>query len=126
MNNRSKKILVVDDEQMIRINLEAFLEDEGFAVLTAASGEEAIAILTKEPDIAVAIVDIRLSGIDGNTVIMTGYKISPKTKYILHTGSAEYALTPELMALGITNAQILYKPLIDMQALLDVLQQLLG
>ncbi len=119
------KILVVDDENMIRINLEAFLEDEGFEVVSVSSGEQAIEAFQKHNDFDAAIVDIRLPGIDGNAVIAAGHKLSPKTKYILHTGSSEYVLNAELVGIGITEEQILFKPLIEMQSLLDVLQKIL-
>ena len=33
-----KKILVVDDEEVIRLNIEAFLEDEGYDVFSASTG----------------------------------------------------------------------------------------
>ena len=124
--NETKKILVVDDENMIRINLEAFLEDEGFEVVSVSSGEQAVEAFQQHTDFDAAIVDIRLPGIDGNAVIMTGYKVSPKTKYILHTGSSEYVLTPELVEIGITEEQILFKPLLEMQSLLNVLYKILS
>ena len=123
--DKPKKILVVDDEDMIRINLEAFLEDEGFAVVSVASGEEALAALQLHGDIDAAIVDLRLPGMDGTDVISQGQQLSPQTKYILHTGSAEYVLTPQLIELGITEQQILFKPLIEMQILLDALANIL-
>lgn len=124
--NTVKKILVVDDENMIRINLEAFLEDEGFQVVSVDSGEKAVEEFTKHPDFDAAIVDVRLPGIDGNAVVMAGHKLSPKTKYVVHTGSSEYVLNADLISIGITEEQVLFKPLIEMQNLLDILAKLLS
>jgi len=121
----AKKILVVDDENMIRLNLKAFLEDEGFQVESVDSGEKAVEEFTKNSDFDAAIVDVRLPGIDGNAVVMAGHKLSPKTKYVIHTGSSEYVLNEELINIGITEEQVLYKPLIEMQNLLDILNKLL-
>ena len=118
------KILVVDDEDMIRVNLEAFLDDEGFDVIAVATGEEAVEILRTNKEIQIAIVDLRLPGIDGNTVILEGNKCAEKVKYILHTGSSEYVLPQELIDIGIKEYQILFKPLIEMDLLLDLIERL--
>ena len=122
---KTKKILVVDDEEMIRVNLEAFLEDEGFEVVSVPDGEQAVAAFKKMHDLDLAIVDIRLPGIDGNAVVMEGARLSPNTKYILHTGSSEYVLPQELLDLGITDNQVLFKPLIEMNTLTHLIDELI-
>ncbi|HEX5165653.1 MAG TPA: response regulator, partial [Thermomicrobiales bacterium] len=43
------RILIVDDDPTIRSVLEALLEDEGFMPVTAANGQEAVAIVRDEP-----------------------------------------------------------------------------
>jgi len=56
-----KKVLIVDDEQRIIQSITGVLEDEGFRVVTARSGEEAIAVFEKEqPD--VTLLDIWMPG----------------------------------------------------------------
>jgi CheY-like chemotaxis protein len=59
-----KTILVVDDEPNVRLYLRAILEDAGFAVVTAADGEEALKIIKqKSPDfISLDLVMPRKSG----------------------------------------------------------------
>jgi CheY-like chemotaxis protein len=60
------QILVVDDEQNIRILLEAVLESAGYRVVLAARGEEALARATEvHPDLA--LIDLRMPGMDGLT-----------------------------------------------------------
>jgi two-component system, NtrC family, response regulator AtoC len=62
------KILVVDDEKLIRWSLTQELSSDGYQVLSAASGEEALDLLAAEdPDLV--ILDIRLPGVDGLTVL---------------------------------------------------------
>jgi len=57
-------ILIVDDEEGIRESLSGILEDEGYDILTADSGEEAVRILREtSPDLI--FLDIWLTGIDG-------------------------------------------------------------
>ena len=60
----SKCILVVDDEERIRSLLEAYLTQEGFRVVTAVNGREALAVVTRErPDLI--ILDIMMPEMDG-------------------------------------------------------------
>lgn len=65
-----KKILFVDDEDDIREVLQIRLESNGYNVVTAASGEEALEKVTSEkPDLM--ILDIMMPGMDGLTVLKT-------------------------------------------------------
>ncbi|MDZ7271082.1 MAG: response regulator [candidate division KSB1 bacterium] len=57
-------ILVVDDEQVMRDSLRAWLEDEGFAVDTAEDAMKALAMVKERP-YDVAVLDIRMPGMDG-------------------------------------------------------------
>jgi DNA-binding response OmpR family regulator len=60
--------MVVEDEPEIRLVLRTFLEDEGYRVLEAETGEAALAMMLDEsPD--VALIDLRLPGIHGFDVI---------------------------------------------------------
>lgn len=63
----SKTVLLVDDERHVVAVVRAMLEQRGFRVLSAASGEEALELLeTEDPDLA--LLDIILPGIDGATL----------------------------------------------------------
>ena len=103
MKDGKHKILVVDDEDMIRVNLKAFLEDEGFEVEVASTGNEGVSVLSTDDSIDLAIVDIRLPDIDGNEVIQQSMEKTDNVKYILHTGSSEYVLPASLLKLGIKD-----------------------
>src|SRR5690625_2537786 len=59
-----KNILIVDDDQHIRNLVSIFLREQGFTVLQAKHGKEALDILEKEP-CDLAIVDIMMPNIDG-------------------------------------------------------------
>lgn len=58
-------ILVVDDEQRMRKLVKDFLTREGFMVLEAADGEEAVDIFLANKDIAVVILDVMMPKMDG-------------------------------------------------------------
>lgn len=63
-----KRILVVDDEENIRMLYQEELQEEGYEVVTASNGIEALETLSKEPFDLVTL-DIRMPGMDGiNTV----------------------------------------------------------
>ncbi len=62
-----KTVLVVDDEPNIVVPLEFLLEQNGYTVLVASSGEEALEIIAKhKPNLV--LLDIMLPGIDGYEV----------------------------------------------------------
>jgi two-component system response regulator PilR (NtrC family) len=58
------RILIVDDEEVLRDVLDAVLRREGFEILAAASGEEALSVLDSE-EIDLVILDVMLPGISG-------------------------------------------------------------
>lgn len=66
MTNINFKILVVEDEALIRIGIVAALEDVGFVVLEASNADEAIALLVGHLDIRAMFTDIDMpGGMDG-------------------------------------------------------------
>ncbi|HXE72696.1 MAG TPA: response regulator, partial [Candidatus Nitrosotenuis sp.] len=66
----SKTILVADDEPYVLRSIEYILKKEGFRVLTAVDGEEALAkIRSENPDLV--FLDIQMPRMDGNTVCRT-------------------------------------------------------
>jgi DNA-binding NtrC family response regulator len=58
------RVLIVDDEEVLRDVLDAVLRREGFDVLSAASGEEALSVLDAE-EVDLVILDVMLPGISG-------------------------------------------------------------
>ena len=124
MNKAKPRILIVEDEEMVRINLEDFLEDDGFAVRAVGSGEQGLEVLDVDLFDAV-IVDMRLPGIDGNAFIRAAGKKQPDLRFLIHTGSADYSLPSDIMELGVTSEQILLKPVADMRIISQIITTLL-
>lgn len=60
----AKKILVIDDEELIIRSLTKLLEKEGYSVLVAKNGADALA-MSEEEDFDLIIADIRMPGING-------------------------------------------------------------
>lgn len=124
MREGTGHILVVDDEESIRRNLHIYLEDEGFEVSDAESGEEALELLTHR-FFEAAIVDMRLPGMDGNTFIERAHELDSDLGFLIYTGSAGYQLPERLARMGMREDQVFMKPLSDMTKLVDVLRGLL-
>jgi two-component system nitrogen regulation response regulator NtrX len=81
----SKTILVVDDEKDIRISLTGILEDEGYQVVTAASGVEALETLREDlPDLV--LLDIWMPGMDGLETLEKIKSMLPHITVIMISG----------------------------------------
>jgi DNA-binding response OmpR family regulator len=106
MNDASKKILVVDDEPNIVKALKAYLEKAGYRVVTAADGNEALAVFQKEsPDFM--ILDLNLPGMDGFEVCKAVRKVSDIPILML---TARVEETDRLIGLEIGADDYVIKP----------------
>jgi DNA-binding NtrC family response regulator len=113
--NKDIRVLVVDDDIMIRDCILAFLEDEEFQVSVASSAEEGLDVIS-EIYPTVCITDMRLPGMNGEIFIQKAHLVSPDTHFMIHTGSA-YILPDELRAIGMTSDDVLLKPVHDLSRL---------
>lgn len=119
------QVLVVEDEAHIRTSLIQYLEDLGFRALSCESAEEALEILAGTP-VDVAVVDIRLPKMDGNSLILRAHKIRPGTKFLIHTGSTGYKLPRSVEDLGVTREDIFNKPLPDLGVIAEAIRKKTG
>lgn len=119
-------VLIVEDEASVSENLAAFLEDEEMDVTVTGSGEEAIGLLQDGAVYDIAIVDIRLPGIDGISAIEEMNRIAPRMRYIIHTGSTSPTLRREVEGVGVPRDLIFYKPLGNMDALAATIRQVVA
>jgi PAS domain S-box-containing protein len=78
--DRPARILIVDDERNDRQLLEVMLGSEGFTLSTAASGEDALAMVAQQP-FDLVLLDIRMTGMDGCEVTAR-MKRNPATRHI--------------------------------------------
>lgn len=89
------RILVVEDEFLIRLTLSEVLADEGYEVLEAESGDEAVDIIEANPDIAVLLTDIQLPGLlDGRALVQRARAMRPDLPVIFMTGRPD-AIEPK-------------------------------
>jgi CheY-like chemotaxis protein len=78
-------ILVVDDEEEVLHSLQSLLEREGHRVLTADSGERALALL-KEHDVHLILLDYVMPHMNGARVVREIRTFDPLVQIILQTG----------------------------------------
>ena len=104
------KILIADDEKLIRYSLKSMIEDMKLAleiIGEAGNGQEMIDLVKKRnPDIA--FVDIKMPGLSGLEAIKIARDISPHTKWIILTSYSEFDYAKEAISLG--AAGYLLKP----------------
>lgn len=101
------RILVVDDEEIVRISCKRTLVPEGYEVDTAASGTEGLELFEKSK-YDLVLIDLKMPGIDGiemlvnikrqrpeqNVMIMTGYDTIEHIVESISSGAAHYLGKP--------------------------------
>ncbi len=115
------RILVVDDDKVIRYTLTVSLEDEGFVVDTAGSGKEAVE-KTKANFYNLAIVDWRLPDVEGTKLLGKLKETTPKMAKIMLTGYP--SMKNAIDAVNERADAFLTKP-VEIDVLLEKMRELL-
>ncbi len=100
------KILLIDDEEIIRLSLQQDLQDEGYEVDTAEDGEPALKMFANGYDLI--ITDLMMEGVDGMTVLQKSRQANPQQAVFILTGYGE--LESAINALRLGAADYLLKP----------------
>ena len=81
------RVLVVEDEFLIRMTLFEALSDEGFDVVEAASGDDALVLLRADPTIRLLLTDLQLpGGLDGRALALKAREAVPDLPIIYMSG----------------------------------------
>jgi len=83
------RVLLVDDEPLVRLSTADALADEGFAVAEAASGEEALALLAADPEFDCVVTDYLMPGLNGVDLARRLREHYPRLPVMLLSGYAE-------------------------------------
>lgn len=94
-----KTILIVDDEKSICKSLGSILVDEGYEILTAGSGEEAMKVIEEDPP-QLVILDIWLPGIDGIETLKVIKSRYPQIRVIMISGHGTIETAVKATKLG--------------------------
>jgi len=93
------KILIVDDELIMRESLGAWLERDGYAVTTAESGESALALL-KDTLFDIVFLDIKMEGMSGLEVLEQVKQSDPEVEVVMITAYGSISTAIEAMKKG--------------------------
>ncbi|HEX5363026.1 MAG TPA: response regulator transcription factor [Gallionella sp.] len=105
--NEQASLLLVDDDPTFCRVLAGALEKRGYSVCIAHSVEQAIPLAEANPP-EFAVVDLKMSGVPGLTLVKALHELDPNTRIVMLTGYASIATAVEAIKLGAT--QYLAKP----------------
>ncbi|WP_042470833.1 response regulator [Bacillus ndiopicus] len=96
------KILIVDDQQGIRLLLNEVFKKEGYETYLASNGIEALGIFKNE-EIDCILLDMKIPGMNGIEILRELRKLSDKINVVMMTAYGEQALIDEAFQLGATK-----------------------
>ncbi|MBI1913450.1 MAG: response regulator [Planctomycetes bacterium] len=117
------RILVVDDEPLIRDLLSRYLESQGFRVLVAASGREAVERFRNERAVGLVLLDVRMPGLDGPATLAALRCLNPQVRCCFMSGDLGSHTTKEIFH---TGALALFEKPLHLSELAASLHRLLG
>ena len=120
-----KRVLVIDDEAVVRESLEQYLEDCDFEVSTADSAIAALQYLREGKLFDIAVVDIRMPEMNGEDFMLEACRILPEMKFLIQTGTLDYHVNPVLPRVGISAENVLKKPVFELQTYVDKIEHIL-
>jgi response regulator RpfG family c-di-GMP phosphodiesterase len=108
------KVLIIDDERVVRKNFAAFLEDHNYEILEGENGKQGLDVFRQEnPDIV--LCDLKMPILDGLGFISELRKESPETPIIMVSGTGDIDDVIEAIRLGAWD--YITKPIYDMGVL---------
>ncbi len=121
-NQQKSRILIVDDEEVARNNLQLYFEGLGHTIQVAANGVDALRQIEENDHFDVMITDLKMDKMDGLTLIDKISKSSPETGVIMVTGYATVANAVDAMRKG--AAHYLSKP-VQLDKLKETVEEIL-
>jgi len=115
---KSARIMVIDDEQNIRKSLKMILEYEGYELLEASSGEDALKMMEETFGIDLILLDIKMPGLSGLEVLAELKKKPYSPEVIMISGQGTIQAAVEATKLGAFD--FLEKPLHRERVLLSI------
>jgi two-component system, NtrC family, response regulator AtoC len=97
---KAKTILIVDDEEFIRLSLSQILSEEKFNVILSDSGSEALKTIKREEGIDLVLLDLNLPDMSGLEILKQLNSVQPGILTIIMTGFASVESAVEAIKLG--------------------------
>jgi DNA-binding NtrC family response regulator len=102
MTAKKQKVLLVEDETIVRESLRDWLAEDGYDVECVDTGEEALARI-KQEDFGVVVLDLRLPGVGGLQVFEQAKELKPETKGVIITAYPSKETLEEARRLGLVD-----------------------
>lgn len=93
------RVLVVDDEEIVRVSYGRVLSGDGFCVVTAVDGRQALEAI-KDRKFDVILLDLRMPGPDGLEILKGIKELSPESEVVIVTGYPSIDTAKEAVRLG--------------------------
>lgn len=120
-----KRLVIIDDEEFIRVPMQDYFEDCGWDVTAFNTAEDALDYLKTESADCI-IVDMRLPGMTGLEFIDRAKDIKDGLRFVIYTGSVDFNITENLRSKGITEDCIVHKPAENLSELLHAAEHAPG
>ena len=117
-------VLIIDDDESIRVSLKFHFDDCGFKTYSVETAEEALDLMENELVNSV-IVDLRLPGIDGIEFIRQASKRWPDARYVIYTGSPIASIPNEILSIASVSSKLFFKPIGNLFELSDEVNRLI-
>jgi signal transduction histidine kinase/DNA-binding response OmpR family regulator len=117
-----KRILIIDDETLIRRSLADYLEESGYITVTARDGSQGLDKARQEP-FHVVLVDLRMPHVDGLKVVATLKTEQPELPVVVISGTGVLSDAVEAMRRGAWD--YITKPIQDMDEIVVVIERVL-
>lgn len=124
-NEIIKTILIVDDEDHVRQSFFNYFEDHEWQVFSADSGESALELLLKQ-SCSAAVVDMRMTGMDGETFIRHAIDKYPEMAFVICTGTPEFRVSEDILKKSCVADKVFAKPVINLSELEKTIKNLLA
>ena len=120
------KILVIDDDALVRATIVTMLEDAGHEAICAADGESGLRVIVDD-GVELVVLDVWMPEVDGITVLKTIRANHPELPTIIMSGGGPKAPLEHSTALADTYgaADVLFKPF-DSDELIAAVDRALG
>ena len=120
--NKTGKILIVDDMPGMRLTLGEILEDEGYNVVVAEDGYQAIAA-AREDHFDIIFMDIKMPGINGVQALREIKRLDPGVEVVMMTAYSVEELIDEARSENVLD--VIYKPF-DIEKILALVRASTG
>ncbi len=122
-NLAGRKLLIIDDDLLVRHSIVTYLQDSGYQVLSAGEAKTALSLLEagERPDLV--ITDLRMPDMDGLQLLQTLHDSYPELPVIVISGAG--VMSDVVAALRLGARDYLIKPIVDLEVLVHSVNKVL-